>query len=378
LKLTCSQEALSRGLQAVGRGVSTAAASTLPVLSNVLLATDDGRLRLSSTDLKIGITVWLPAMIFEDGSITLPARLLTEFVNSLMDDQVELAVAGSSNLATVRCGRSKANIRGIDADEFPLIPTISDAPLASLPASTLRGMIGQVVFAASTDTTRGPLQGVYCTFSGETLTMTASDGYRLSVRGAALATPSAAEFSVLIPARTMTELGRVLPDSDAPVAITVTPNRSQILFHLENLDFLATLLSDQFVNYKQFIPKEYRTRVVANTSDLQKAVRTAGYFARDGSSLLKLSIEAPADGTGTVTVSAATQDLGDNATVVDGVVDGAGLQIGFNSKYLAEALGVMNSQQVSIELISPTHAGLLRPIDGADLLHIIMPVTVPR
>lgn len=378
MKLTCSQESLSRGLQVVGRGVSTAAASTLPVLSNILIATDDGRLRLSSTDLKIGITVWIPAMVFEDGAVTLPARLLTEFVNSLSDEQVEITVAAGTNLAEIHCSRSSAKIRGIDADEFPLIPTIADTPSAAITASTMRAMISQVVFAASTDTTRGPLQGVYCIFSSEILTMTASDGYRLSVRTAGLVVPSGADFSVLVPARTMAELGRVLPDTDAQVAITVTPNRSQILFHLENLDFLATLLSEQFVNYRQFIPKESRTRVVANTSDLQKAVRTAGYFARDGSSLLKLNIEAAEDGAGTVTVSAATQDLGENATVVDSVVTGPPLQIGFNSKYLADALGAMSAQQVAIELVSPTHAGLLRPVDGADFVHIIMPVTVPR
>jgi DNA polymerase-3 subunit beta len=363
-------------LQVVGRGVSSAAASTLPVLSNILLATDDGRLRLSSTDLKIGITHWIPAMIFQDGAITLPARLLADFVNSLPPEQVDLTV-GAGQLASVKCARFSANIRGIDADEFPLIPTISDAPSATVAANTLRAVIGQVVFAASTDTTRGPLQGVYTTFSGEVLTMTASDGYRLSVRNARLATPCEGDFSVLIPARTVAELGRVLPDDESEVAITVTPNRSQILFHLENLDFLATLLNDQFVNYKQFIPKEYKTRVVASTSDLQKAVRIASYFARDAS-LLKLAIETPEDAGGTVTVSAATQDLGDNASVVDGVVEGAGMQVGFNSKYLSEALNAMNAQQVALELLGPTHAGVLRPVDGADFLHIIMPVTVPR
>lgn len=378
MKLTCSQEALSRGLQVVGRGVSTAAASTLPVLSNILIASDDGRLRLSSTDLKIGITLWIPAMIFEDGAITLPARLLTEFVNSLPNDQVEFTVPAASMLASVKCARYSANIRGIDADEFPLIPAISDAPSATVAAGVLRGMINQVVFAASTDTTRAVLTGIYTTFSGSTITMTASDGYRLSVRSADLATPAAADFSVLIPARTVAELGRVLPQDESPVAITVTPNRSQILFHLENLDFLATLLSDQFVNYKQFIPKEYKTRVVANTVDLQKAVKIAGYFAGDGSSLLKLAIESAESGSGTVTVSAATQDLGDNASVVDSVVEGGGMQVGFNSKYIAEALGAMNSNQVALELLGPTHAGVLRPVDGADFLHIIMPVTVPR
>ena len=378
MKLSCSQETLSRGLQMVNRGVSSAAASSLPVLSNVLVATDDGRLRLSATDLKIGITLWVPAMIFEDGSVTLPSRLFTEFVNSLPNGQVEIATPESTTLAHIRCARFSANIRGIDADEFPLIPSISDAPSAVIGSSALRAMINQVVFAASTDSTRGPLTGVYTTFASDKITMTASDAYRLSVRHAVLSTPCAADFSVLIPARTVAELGRVLADDDSPVAITVTPNRGQILFHMENLDFLATLQSEQFVNYKQIIPKEYKTRVVANTADLLKAVRIAGFFARDGSSLLKLAIEAGEGGAGTISVSAQTQDVGDNDSVVDAVIEGPSLKIGFNSKYVADALGIMNSTQTAIELLGPTQAGVLRPVDGADFLHVIMPVTVPR
>ena len=377
MKLSCPQETLSRGLQLVTRAVTASSATTLPVLSNVLLASDDGRLRLSATDLKIGVTAWIPAMIFEDGAMTLPARLLSEFVNSLPNEQVEIACPENQALATVRCSRFSANIRGIDADEFPLIPTIADEPSATIAAGVLRSMIGQVVFAASTDLGKGPLQGVFATFSGDTLTLTASDAYRLSVRGASLSSPAAADFSVLIPARTVAELGRVLPDGETPVAITVTPNRGQILFHLDNLDFLATLLNEQFVNYKQIIPKECKTRVVANTADLQKAVKIAGYFAREGASMLKLDIQTGSDG-GTITVSAQTQDIGDNDSVVDAVITGEGMQIGFNSKYVAEALNAMNSTQVALELTGPTHAGVLRPVDGADFLHVIMPVTVPR
>lgn len=377
MKLSCPQETLSRGLQLVTRAVTASSATTLPVLSNVLLASDDGRLRLSATDLKIGVTAWIPAMIFEDGAMTLPARLLSEFVNSLPNEQVEIACPENQALATVRCSRFSANIRGIDADEFPLIPTIADEPSATIAAGVLRSMIGQVVFAASTDLGKGPLQGVFATFSGDTLTLTASDAYRLSVRGASLSSLAAADFSVLIPARTVAELGRVLPDGETPVAITVTPNRGQILFHLDNLDFLATLLNEQFVNYKQIIPKECKTRVVANTADLQKAVKIAGYFAREGASMLKLDIQTGSDG-GTITVSAQTQDIGDNDSVVDAVITGEGMQIGFNSKYVAEALNAMNSTQVALELTGPTHAGVLRPVDGADFLHVIMPVTVPR
>jgi DNA polymerase-3 subunit beta len=378
MKLSCQQETLSRGLQVVNRGVTSGAASTLPVLSNILVATDDGRLRLSATDLKIGVTLWIPATILEDGAITLPARLFTEFVNSLPQDDVEVASAANQTLTTIRCARYSANIRGIDADEFPLIPSISDEASAIVPSGLLRSMINQVVFAASTDATRGPLQGVFTTFSGDTLTLTASDAYRLSVRTSQLAAPTTADFSVLIPARTVAELGRILPDDDSSVAITVTPNRGQILFHLDNVDFLATLLNESFVNYRQIIPKEFRTRVVANTADLQKAVKIAGFFARDGSSMLQLKIDPSGNGGGTVTVSAETQDIGDNDSVVDAVITGDAMQIGFNSKYVADALNVMSSTQVALELTGPTHAGVLRPVDGADFLHVIMPVSVAR
>ena len=317
-------------------------------------------------------------MVAEEGAVTLPARLVTEFVNSLPDEPVEVSSPANQTVCTLRCSRYSANIRGIDADEFPLIPTIADDVSATVSAGLLRGMISQVVFAASTDATRGPLQGVSTTFSGDTLTLTASDAYRLSVRTAKLSGPTAADFSVLIPARTVAELGRVLPDDDSLVSIIVTPNHGQILFHMENTDFLATLLNEQFVTYKQIIPKEFKTRVVANTADLQKAVKIASFFARDGSSMLKLNIESNSNGNGTVTVSAETQDIGDNDSVVDAIVSGEGLKIGFNSKYVADALNVVNSPQVALELTGPTHAGVLRPVDGADFLHVIMPVTVPR
>ena len=378
MKLTCSQEALSRGLQLVGRGVSSTAASTLPVLNNILLATDDGRLRLSATDLKVGITCWIPAMIFQDGAITLPARLLTEFVNSLPADQVEITTADTGVRANVRCARISSNISGIDADEFPLIPSIPDEPSAIAPAALLRSMIAQVAFAASSDSTRGALTGVSTTFSGDMVTMVATDGYRLAMREAKLAAPCAADFTVLIPAKTVTELGRILPEDDSPVAITVTPNRSQMLFHQENVDFLATLLNENFINYKQFVRKDYKTRVVTITANLQKAVKIAGFFARDGASMISLNIEPDADGGGVVTVSANSQDIGDNANVVDAMVEGAGMQIGFNSKYVADALAAVNSNQVALELLGPTQAGLLRPTDGVEYTHVIMPVNVPR
>ena len=245
MKVSLPQDQLSRALSVVGRGVASSARSTLPVTTTILLATDENRLRLSATDLEIGINLWLPATIEEEGATTVPARLFTELVNSLPNARVDLAQTDAAHTTAVSCARVKANVRGIDPDEFPLIPTVSEQPSAAVPASLLRDMIGAVIFAVATDDTRPIFTGVLATFAGDTLTFAAADGFRLSVRSASLGEATTGDFSVIIPARTLSELGRILPDGDELVEVTVTPNRSQVLFHTGSLDLISRLIEGQ-------------------------------------------------------------------------------------------------------------------------------------
>src|SRR5579883_2766230 len=299
MKVSLQQEQLAKGLSVVGRGVASGARSTLPITSNILLATDEGRLRLSATDLEIGINMWLPAMVEEEGATTVPARLFTEFVNSLPGGRVDLAQVDEANTVAVSCARVKSNIRGMDADEFPLIPTVSEQPSAAVPADLLRSMITSVVFAASKDDARQVFMGVLATFAGDKLTFAAADGYRLSLRSATLSEPSAGDFSVIIPARTLAELGRILPEGDERVEVTVTPNRSQVLFHTASLDLVSRLIEGTFPNFRAIIPKESTTHAVVETKELAAAVKSASFFARDSSNIARVKINPSAEGEGT-------------------------------------------------------------------------------
>ncbi len=379
MKLSLPQEQLSRGLSIVGRGVASSARSTLPITSNILLASDDGRLRLSATDLEIGINLWLPAMIEEDGSTTVPARLFTELVNSLPSDRVDLAQTDEAHTTAVTCARVKANIRGMDPDEFPLIPTVSEQPSAAIPADLLHGMINSVVFAAATDDARPVFTGVLATFAGDTLTFAAADGFRLSVRSATLAEAAAGDFSVIIPARTLAELGRILPDGEEPVEVTVTPNRSQVLFHTGSLDLISRLIEGQYVNYRQIIPQKYVARAVVSTAAWNKATRIAGFFARDSNNIVRVSLD-PGEGeeSGSLTIAANAADVGDNVNQIDAAIEGEPLTVAFNAKYISDVLGVITSDQVALELNGPAQPGVVRPLDGTDFLHVMMPMSIPR
>jgi DNA polymerase-3 subunit beta len=179
VKISVIQENLARGLQVVSRAVS--ARSTLPVLSNVLLRTEDAGLKLTATNLEIGVTYWVPAKVENDGAITIPARLFTDFVNSLPNERIDLELQ-AGDMVEVRCGRYEAHLKGIDAEEFPAIPSAGERPTTRVSQRALKEALDQVAFAAATDEARPILTGVLTKFSGDQLTLAAADNYRISVK----------------------------------------------------------------------------------------------------------------------------------------------------------------------------------------------------
>ncbi len=260
MKVTCPQESLSKGLAIVGRAVATR--STMPVLSNVLLATDGTRLRLSATNLEISVNCWIQAEIEEEGRITVPARLLTEFVNSLPSAPVSMTLNPANRVVNIKCLRTEGNLRGMSAEEFPAIPTVQDGVVLRQQGHALKEMINQVAIAAATDDSRPIFTGVLTTFSGQSIAMVAADGFRLGLRSTELTEGSPEEVQLIIPARALLELARVLPDGkgqDEMVEIAVTPNKNQVIFRTSTVELVSRLLEGQFPNYKQIMPKECKT-----------------------------------------------------------------------------------------------------------------------
>jgi DNA polymerase-3 subunit beta len=378
MKVSCLQENLAKGLGIVSRAVASRS-TTLPVLSNVLLSTDNGRLKLSSTNLEIGINTWIGAKVELDGAITVPARTFTDLVNTLPPERVDLELTVRTQTLHLRCGRSEANIKGIDAQEFPLIPTPEGTGQIQIKPEALNTMINQVAFAAASDESRPMLTGVLAKFENDSLTMAAADGFRLSVRNTTIDTPVSEPFQILIPSKALTELARISGDQEDPVEMTVTPTRNQILFHLKDTDLVAQLIDLQFPDYQQIIPKRHTTRSVANALDLLKAGRAANIFARESANTARLHIVPGEELTpGHISIAARSDETGDNVGEIDATVEGDEIEIAFNVRYLLDVLSVIDTPQVALETTTASSPGVIKPVGDDDFIHVIMPMHIGR
>jgi DNA polymerase-3 subunit beta len=420
MRISCLQENLARGLAIVGRAVATR--TTLPVLSNIMLATEMGRLKLAATNLEMGISCWVGAKVEEEGAITVPARVLIDLVNALPPQRIDMELVVRTSTLHLQCARFEANIKGIDAQEFPLIPTFESQEDGGLKLETdvLGQMIEQVAFAAAADESRPILTGVLMHFSHadeDGLTMAAADGFRLSVRREVLPAKAGAEVraagdlqsadeaglppaqDVIVPARTLTELSRISRVSEGhparptdgeeePIALSITSERNQILFHHGNVDLVSQLIEGNFPDYTQIIPTTYTLRTTVGTEAFLKAVRMANIFARDAANIVRLSIVPGSElAPGHMTVAATSAELGDHVGEIDASVEpavrpgddqteGAGLTIAFNANYLIDILSRIGMDRVVLETTTPSSPAVIRPLEGPDLTHVIMPIHV--
>jgi DNA polymerase III subunit beta len=375
MKLTCLQENFNKGLAIVGRAVATR--TTLPITNNVLLVADEGRLKLVGTNLEMAISCWIGAKIEEEGSITVPARLLTEFVGSLPADTISVTLSPQTKTLGLKCARFEARISGVDAKDFPPIPSVDDGITTEVEVDALRQAINQVVFAAATEESRPVLTGVCTQFEGNTLTLAAADGFRLAVYKMPVKNKVAQKTEVIIPARTLAELNRLMSDQDETVKITLNPNKSQVLFRLKSTELVSQLVQGNFPNYSQLIPKSYNTRVMVNVADFLRATKTASIFARDGSGIVRLVVTPGSEsGPGRLAVSARSEEIGDDVGEIDATVEGADSKIAFNGKYLMDVLGVLKETQVALETTNPSSPGLIRPVGSDKYTHVVMPMFV--
>jgi DNA polymerase-3 subunit beta len=375
VKLSCLQENLNRGLGVVGRAV--ASRTTLPITNNVLLATDGGRLKLVGTNLEVAISCWLGAKVEEEGAITVPARLLTEFVSSLPSDTIDISLSPRTKTLGLKCARFEARISGIDAKEFPPIPSVDEGIATKVEVDSLRQAINQVVFAAATEESRPVLTGVSAQFEGDQLILAAADGFRLAVYKLQVASPVGEKTQVIVPARTLAELNRLMGEQDEPVDIMLNPNKSQVLFRLKNMELVSQMVQGTFPNYSQLIPQSYTTRAIVSVAEFLRATKTASIFARDGSGIVRLVITPGSEtAPGRLTVSARSEEIGDDVGEIDATVEGAEAKIAFNGRYLTDVLSVLHEAQVALETTNPSSPGLIRPVGAENYTHVVMPMFV--
>lgn len=377
MKLFVLQENLNKGLTAVCRLVTGKA--QLPILNNVLLATDNGRLKLSATNLEMGINFWLGARVDKEGAITVPARMLGEFIASLPGEKVELTL--SEGMLKVICGGVEATFNSIAAGEFPTIPVLAGEPTFLLPSDVFRRAVSCTAFAAAADEGRQVLTGVKWIFRGDEFTMAATDGYRLSVKKFRLGKKKKdEEGELLIPARALLEMVKILgedrqrkpdPKEKEEVRVRVTPEANQAIFEVNDTGLVTRLLEGQFPNFEKIIPKDSTTKAVLDTVDFLKAIRVAAIFARDSANLVKLKIEKD-----TLRVSANAPQVGGNVSTIEAKTDGEECEIAFNCRYLLDLLSGATSERVSMETSGPLRPGVFRFVGDDSFLHVIMPVRV--
>ena len=374
MRLSCEQEDLHRGLSAVARAIP--ARTTLPITQHVLFEALEDSILLSATDAEtIAITYSIPASVDEPGSITMPSRLLSDFVATLPHEPIKMTLAERSRQVSLSCARNTASIGGLDPDDFPPIPPVDDAASVEVDAARLRKAVNQTVFSAATDDSRPVLTGVHFAIGGNEVRLAAADGFRLSVHTMAL-DEEADERAVIVPARALGELGRLLSDVEGSVTLTFNSAGTQVQFDLGHAKLVAQLIQGTFPNYDQLIPKETGTRTEVSVSELTRETRIASIFARDGSGIVRL-IGTPAEnGPGRLQINARAEEVGDNEGEIDAIVDGDEAKIAFNSRYLMDVLGVIDSDRAIIETSSPSSPGVLRPVGDDAFVHVVMPMFV--
>ncbi len=401
MRVSCLQENLTKGLAIVGRAVS--ARNTLPILGNILLEAKHHQLRLVATNRQISVSCWIGARVEDEGEITVPARLISDFVSNLPPERVDLELNVRTHTLHLNCAYYDATIKGLDAYDFPLIPTLEantkpDEVRFQLSARGLRKTLDQVIFAASDDENKPLLTGVEMRFQHDKLTLTATDMHRLSVvrvglfqpQGAQSGHPSSEAVTVTMPAESLRELARISADMDEvrPIQALITKARHQILFQLwgkrtgskaelHRVELVSELIDGRFPDYHSLVPQSSSTHTVVETALLLKTVRVALLFARDDANRIAISFQ-PGDGThtGRLRLTATNAELGTNINEIGATITGTALDMLFDGRFLLDVLTRIEQPQVVLENTTPTRPCLIRPVGVEDeaFLHLIMPM----
>lgn len=362
MEITVTQENLNRALSAVNRVASTK--TQLPILSNILLRTDGNRLLIAATNLEIAITEYIGAKITKPGAITIPARLISEFIASLPKDTVELKVV-KDNL-NIKCGNYTSIINGFIADDFPELPTIDESSSIqySIKVDDFKQAVSQTIITTSNDSTRPVLTGVYWNTYENKLYLAATDGYRLAER---YLVDAKNDLSAIIPTQTLQEVIRNINDDVTEIDILF--DETQVRFRINEVEIISRLIDGSFPNYRQLVPDNSDTKVILNKNDFIRIVKVAGLFARESGGSVTLTAKD-----NKISVHSVASQLGENTSETEAEIIGDG-QITLNSRYLSEALGVIEGDKIEFSFsgkIAPCVIKSTQP--DTNYYHIIMPL----
>lgn len=368
MKLFCTQKDLEHALNIVDKAISPN--NTLPVLNNILLKAEGKKLNFFSTNLEIAISCFINADVRSEGSITVPAKLLTNYVSLLNSEKVELNVTEGVALS-INSASSSTKIKCISADEFPLIPKIEKSHEFTLKIDDLYEAINEVVFAASLNTSRPVLSGVLLLVNGDSVKLVATDSYRLAERKITLASKVSEDISCIIPAKTLIELGKIISKSDnKEVKINVSTN--QILFTAGDIELISRLIEGKFPDYEKIIPKDNKTKFEVSVEDLSLVLKRVSLFARENNNSIKLS----ATNDGKLLISSDETKVGEEKAEVMIKMEGENNKISLNSQYLLDVLTCVNKDKIEFLMTDKVSPATIKPAGGKDYVYIIMPLKV--
>ncbi|MBI4054807.1 MAG: DNA polymerase III subunit beta [Elusimicrobia bacterium] len=372
MKIHCNREDLSRGVQAIQSALS--ARSTLPILINFLMETEDSKIKLSSTDLEVGVRHYLRAEVESGGSVTIPAKKFGDILHSLPDSEDVTIHADSDNKVQIRCGKSRFVVMGMPKSDYPVLPGFSKEQAFEVSAGLLQEMVRKVSFAVSADETRYVLNGIYCVAEKGTWMMVATDGRRLAlVRRKGI--PPQQQFKVIIPTKALQELIRLLSafsektSKEARVLTSVSDN--QVAFQIQETTLISRLIEGNFPNYEQVIPSKSDLSVEIPTQDLLAVTKRAALCTAERGGSVRYQLKKDSLG-----VSASTHGLWEFEDEIKVEYSGEPFEIAFNPGFLADMLKNVSSDKVSLNLTTPLNPGLLRPSNDADYLCVIMPMRI--
>lgn len=365
MKITILQSNFSKALAQISRVVGSR--TTLPVLSNALIVAEKGNIKISATDLEVGITTSTTGKIEEEGSITLPARLLVDFINNNKDQSINITTNGT--IATLKSDHFEATIHGISAEEFPTVPEIDLAPFVTIDKELLLTSLKKVIIATALDETRPVLAGIYFNFDNTDLTLVATDSYRLAEKKIKLPKAVAAK-KVIIPTRTMNEVVRILGGGENVKEAMLYVTDNQVTFKIGDTKIVSRLIEGSFPNYSQIIPSSSTIKVKTETPELLASVKMLALFAKDSANNnVHFTIKDKM-----LILSSAASQSGSAKANIKADITGGDLEIAFNARYVLDILNALPQGTLFLEFNDGASAGLVRSEKDTDFVYIIMPL----
>ncbi len=366
MKFICKRSDLMHGVQTVINAVSSR--NTLPILSNILVETDDQTLKLSTTDLEVSIKCQIPAEISDTGSTTIPAKRLAEIVRELPDKDITVTV-NDHHLVTLVCDKSIFKLNGLPKDEYPILPKAKNDKGFQIAKSLFQDMIKKIIFSVSTDETRYVLNGVLFLVEDNRLLMVSTDGHRLSLYNQDLEKAPNQKFNHIVPAKALQELNKILDDEGE---LNIQLNDNQIIFSTPEIILMSRLIDGQFPNYEQVIPKQSDKKIEIEVSPLLAATRRVALMASDKSNSVKYAISQ-----GKMMITANTPEVGEAQEELEVNYPGDNIVVAFNAKYIMDVLKNIGAEQCSLELTTNLNPGLFKPLqEQQHYLCVVMPMRI--